>query len=99
IAALRAEHAREKGEVTAQVVSAQNMDDKQQAALAAALKSAIGKDVKLDLTEDPSIMGGLVITVGSKRIDSSIRSKLERLHRALKGSDASKDKSKMREVA
>lgn len=97
--ALAAEIARHKGELTAEVTAAQALDGNQVSAIAAALKKSTGLNVKVDVKVDAEIMGGLVIQVGSLRIDSSVRSKLERLHRALKDTNTSKNATKMREVA
>jgi len=80
-AKLMAEH---RGEVTADVTSARTLSDTQRAALSDRLKAAIGRDVKLNLTVDESIIGGLVVKVGSKMIDTSIRSRLASLQNAMK---------------
>ena len=88
-----------KGEVTAEVTAAQALDQAQIAEIAANLKTVLGKDVQVSLQIDPEIMGGLIVKVGSRLIDSSIRTKLERLHRALKTNSDLSDKAKMREVA
>lgn len=88
-----------RGEITARVTAAQALDQDQIGEIAANLKAALGKNVQVNLDVDPSIMGGLVIRVGSRMIDSSVRTKLERLHRALKKTDDLSDKAKMKEVA
>lgn len=88
-----------KGEVTAEVTAAQALDQSQIDQIAAQLKKSLGLDVKIILNIDADIMGGLVIKVGSKLIDSSIRTKLDRLHRALKKSTTASDKAQMKEVA
>ena len=80
-AALMAEH---RGEVTAEVTAARALSDGQQAALVNTLKAAIGREVKLNLTVDEGIIGGLVVKVGSKMIDTSIRSKLASLQNAMR---------------
>ena len=74
----------EKGEVTAEVQSAQALSDKQQSELAKSLKAAVGKDVKMKLSVDESLIGGLIVKVGSKMIDTSIRSKLAALQNTMK---------------
>lgn len=84
IAALRAMIADHKGEVTADVTSAKALTKTQSEKLAKALKAAVGKDVKLNATVDESIIGGLVVKVGSKMIDTSIRSKLNTLQNTMK---------------
>ena len=57
----------------------------QQTALAAKLKAGLGRDVALDITVDPAILGGLVVRVGSRMIDSSLKTRLDSLGQALKG--------------
>ena len=81
---LRAKIADHKGEVTADVVSAQPLSQGQSDALAAKLRESVGKDVKVNATVDESLIGGLVVKVGSKMIDTSIRSKLNSLQNAMK---------------
>lgn len=88
-----------RGEITARVTAAQALDQDQIGEIATNLKAALGKNVKVNLDVDPSIMGGLVIRVGSRIIDSSVRTKLDRMHRALKKTDELSDKAKMKEVA
>lgn len=88
-----------KGEVTAQVTAAQALDQSQIEAISSNLKKILGKNVNVSLSVDPDIMGGLIIQVGSRLIDSSVRTKLERLHRALKSNSDLSDKAKMKEVA
>ena len=74
----------EKGEVTADVTSAQALSPAQADALAATLKSQVGRDVKINATVDESLIGGLVVKVGSRMIDTSIRAKLNSLQNAMK---------------
>ena len=81
---LRAKIADHKGEVTAEVVTAKAMTKAQSDKLATALKSSIGKDVKINAAVDKDIIGGLIVKVGSKMIDTSIRSKLSSLQNAMK---------------
>lgn len=99
ITAVLDEIAAHKNEVTAEVTAAQALDAKQVEHIAATLKKVTGKTVKVEVKEDAAIMGGLIIRVGSQLIDSSVRSKLERLHRALKSPNASQGQKKIREVA
>jgi len=80
-AQLMAEH---RGEVTADVTAARALSETQQAGLVATLKAAIGREVKLNVTVDEKIIGGLVVKVGSKMIDTSIRSKLASLQNAMR---------------
>jgi F-type H+-transporting ATPase subunit delta len=79
---LAADH---RGETTAEVTSAHPLDDGQVAALKSNLKSRLGRDVAVDLSVDPAILGGLVVKVGSQMIDGSIRTKLNTLAHAMKG--------------
>ncbi len=84
VAALREAIAADKGEVTADVTAAKAMTKAQQDKLAKALKASVGKDVKINLAVDESLIGGLVVKVGSKMIDSSIRSRLNALQNSMK---------------
>lgn len=81
---LRALIAQERGEVTAEVTSARPLTDAQTADLKDALRASVGKDVKLAVTIDESLIGGLVVRVGSRMIDSSIRAKLANLQNIMK---------------
>lgn len=83
-ATLRALIAEEKGEVTAEVTAAKALTQTQKNKLAAALKASVGKDVKINAAVDESLIGGLIVKVGSKMIDSSIRSKLAALQNTMK---------------
>jgi F-type H+-transporting ATPase subunit delta len=74
-----------RGETTAEVTSAHPLGDDQIAALKTNLKSRVGRDVSVDLTVDPTILGGLVVKIGSQMIDGSIRTKLNTLALAMKG--------------
>lgn len=78
---LMADH---RGQVTAEVTAARKMSDAQREALAAKLKEAIGREVRLNVTVDERIIGGLVVKVGSKMVDSSIRSRLAALQNAMR---------------
>ena len=77
--------ARHRGEVTAQVGAAQPLTAGQMDALTAALKTAFGGKVAIDVTVDPTLLGGLVVKVGSRMVDSSVKSKLLNLKLAMKG--------------
>lgn len=85
ISAFLAIHARRRGEVSAQVTSPKTLSDQQLGALSAALKQAVGSDVTIDAKVDPALLGGLVIRVGSRMIDSSVRTKLQHLRLVMKG--------------
>ncbi len=76
--------ARHKGEVSAQVTSASELSQAHKDALAKTLKSTIGQDVKIDTLVDPDLLGGLIVKVGSKMIDNSLRTKLNNLRVAMK---------------
>jgi F-type H+-transporting ATPase subunit delta len=85
IRAFRALVARFKGEVTAQVTVAEPLNDANTGALKDALKSVTGgKDIDLDVRVDPAIIGGLVVKVGSRMVDSSLRTKLNAIKFAMK---------------
>ena len=79
---LAAEH---RGETTAEIVTARPLNDDQVAALKAQLRTRAGRDVNIDAQVDPNILGGIVVKLGSQRIDASIRTKLNRLAQAMKG--------------
>jgi len=81
----RALVARHKGEVGVQVTVAEKLSDQNLDALKGALKSVTGgKDIDLDVTVDPAIIGGLIVKVGSRMIDSSLRTKLNAIKFAMK---------------
>ena len=84
LSALTAMIAEEKGEVTADVTAAAALTAAQSKKLAASLKASVGKDVNLNVAVDESLIGGLIVKVGSKMIDTSIRSKLASLQNAMK---------------
>ncbi|MEM9319958.1 MAG: F0F1 ATP synthase subunit delta [Pseudomonadota bacterium] len=84
VAALKAKIAAHKGEMTAEVVSAKALTKTQADRLSATLKEAVGKDVKLNATVDEELIGGLIVKVGSKMIDTSIRSRLNALKNTMK---------------
>jgi F-type H+-transporting ATPase subunit delta len=74
-----------RGEVTADVTTARPLNDDQLAALKTQLRTRAGRDVTIDATVDPAILGGIVVKLGSEQIDASIRTKLNRLALAMKG--------------
>jgi F-type H+-transporting ATPase subunit delta len=84
IAAFKAIHARHRGEVSASVTVAHALSAAQEQELKATLKGVTGKDVTINLTVDPSILGGLIVQVGSRQIDTSLRTKLSTLKLSLK---------------
>ena len=84
VVALRALIAADRGEVTAEVTSATQLSPDQAARLSETLKARVGKDVKLKTAVDETLIGGLVVKLGSTMIDTSIRSKLAALQNAMK---------------
>lgn len=85
VRAFQALAAKARGEVAASVTSAHPLTDEQAAALKAVLKETVGKDVTLSTRVDPSLIGGLVVKLGSRMVDSSLRTKLSNLSLSLKG--------------
>jgi F-type H+-transporting ATPase subunit delta len=79
---LAAEH---RGETTADVITAHPLSGGQIAALKKQLRARAGRDVTIDAQVDPDILGGIVVRIGSRQIDASIRTKLNRLASAMKG--------------
>nr|WP_245243122.1 F0F1 ATP synthase subunit delta [Pararhodobacter sp. SW119] len=84
LVSLRRMIAEEKGEVSAEVTSATVLTKAQADALAATLNERFGKKVKLNVAVDESLIGGLIVKVGSKMVDTSIRSKLASLQNSMK---------------
>lgn len=84
IVAYRRLLAKERGETSASVTSAEPLSDGQVTALKAALKEALGKDVTLDQKVDDALIGGLIVQVGSRMIDTSLRTKLNSMKYAMK---------------
>jgi len=85
IRAYRALVSQHKGEVAAEVTVAEKISDKNMDALKSALKSVTGgKDIDLNINIDPAIIGGLVVKVGSRMVDSSLRTKLNSIKIAMK---------------
>ncbi|MBS1301308.1 F0F1 ATP synthase subunit delta [Loktanella sp. SALINAS62] len=81
---LREKLAEERGEATAEVLTAKALTKPQREKLTKALSDQFGKAVSIDETVDPAIIGGLIVKVGSKMIDTSIRSKLDALQNNMK---------------
>jgi len=84
IKAFRSLVARHKGEVTAEVTVAEKLNDKHLRALKSALKGVTGKDVDLNVKVDPSIIGGLIVKLGSRMVDTSLKTKLNLIKHAMK---------------
>jgi len=84
IKAFRSLYARYKGEVTAEVTVAETLSDKYRDTLTAALKSVTGKDVQVDVKVDPAIIGGLIVKLGSRMVDASLKTRLNSIKHAMK---------------
>ncbi|MEM1409473.1 MAG: F0F1 ATP synthase subunit delta [Pseudomonadota bacterium] len=84
ITTFKAISAEARGEVSAEVVSAHPLSDEQTTDLKNQLRASTGKDIALDARIDPDLLGGLVVRVGSRMIDSSLKTKLARLRARLK---------------
>jgi F-type H+-transporting ATPase subunit delta len=80
-----AELARRRGEMRAEVTAAKPLSEQQQASLAEAIRRSVGGKVAVDVKVDPALIGGLVVKVGSRMVDSSLKTKLQRLQLAMKG--------------
>ncbi len=80
----RALAAHHRGEVSAEITSAAKLSEAQQKALKTALKAAVGSDVQVRAEVDPTLLGGLIVKMGSRMVDSSIRTKLSNLKIAMK---------------
>jgi F-type H+-transporting ATPase subunit delta len=76
--------AKERGEVEAEVISAHPLTEAQAKDLTGTLQQQLGKSPKLTVTVDPSLLGGLILRVGSQMIDTSLRTKLKNLEKAMK---------------
>ena len=84
IKAFREIHARHRGEIPAEVTTAHALTAAQETELKAALKGVTGKDVTINVAVDPTILGGLIVKLGSRQIDTSLRTKLSTLKLSLK---------------
>ena len=76
--------AERRGEVTAEVTAAQPLSEAQNAALTDQLRRAVGGRVAIDFRVDPSLIGGMIVKIGSRMVDGSLKSKLQRLRLALR---------------
>ncbi len=74
-----------RGETTAEITSAHPLNDAQVAELKSKLRARVGRDVGINASVDPSLLGGIVVRLGSQMIDASIRTKLNTLATAMKG--------------
>ncbi len=77
--------AERRGEITAQVASARPLTENQLASITETLRAALGGSIAVESRVEPSLIGGLVVRVGSRMIDASLKSKLQRLQVAMKG--------------
>jgi F-type H+-transporting ATPase subunit delta len=84
IRAFRRIAAEQRGEIAAEVTSAHALTPAQETELKATLKSVANKDVSIAVTVDPSLLGGLIVKMGSRQIDTSLKTKLNSLKLALK---------------
>jgi F-type H+-transporting ATPase subunit delta len=84
IAAFRRIAAEARGEASAEVTVAHALTAEQEQELKGALKAIAGKDVTLSVSVDPSLLGGLIVKMGSRQIDTSLKTKLNSLKLALK---------------
>ena len=79
------ELSRSRGEATAQVISAKELSDAQIKAVSDVLKKAVGTKVSVEPLVDESLLGGMIVKVGSRMVDSSLKTKLQQLHLSMKG--------------
>ena len=84
IRSVKALAANDRGEVSAEVTSAKALSEAQMTELSQVLKTSVGKDIKINATVDESLIGGLVVKVGSRMVDTSVRAKLAKLQNAMK---------------
>ncbi|HWA30664.1 MAG TPA: F0F1 ATP synthase subunit delta [Rhizomicrobium sp.] len=85
IRAFELQLAKLRGEVSAEVTSARPLNDAEVTSLKQILKSKLGRDARLEAKVDPALLGGLVVKVGSRMIDSSLRTKLNGIRAAMRG--------------
>ena len=85
IEAYLVELAKRRGEVTAEVTAAQPLSEPQLAQLSEQLRRGVGRRVSLDVRVDPGLIGGMIVKLGSRMIDGSLKSKLQRLQLAMNG--------------
>jgi len=85
VKAFKALVAQDKGEITAEVTSAEKLSAAQVTKIKSSLKAAVGQDVQLVTHIDSEILGGLIVKVGSRMVDNSLRTKLQSMKIAMKG--------------
>jgi F-type H+-transporting ATPase subunit delta len=76
---------RQRGEIDAEVSAARPLTETETSELKAVLKSKLGRDARLSTKVNPALLGGLVVKIGSRMIDSSLQTKLEGLRSAMRG--------------
>ncbi|HEY0292174.1 MAG TPA: F0F1 ATP synthase subunit delta [Hansschlegelia sp.] len=84
IKGFRALAAAERGAATAEVIVAEALTDSRRAALAKALQDVTGKTVDVDVKVDPKILGGIIVRLGSRMVDASLKTKLNSIKLAMK---------------
>src|SRR5262249_51122955 len=85
IEAYLAELAERRGEVTAEITAAQPLSENQLGLLSEQLRRSVGRRVSVEARVDPGLIGGMIVKVGSRMVDASLKSKLQRLQLAMKG--------------
>ena len=75
----------QRGEKTAEVISAKALSDSQKDSITAALQNSVGGKISLNLTVNPELLGGIIVRIGSRMFDSSIQTKMQRLKIAMRG--------------
>ncbi len=85
IDAYLAKLAERRGEVTAEITSAQALSEAQQSALGDQLRRVVGGRVAIDVRIDPSLLGGMIVKIGSRMVDGSLKGQLQRLRLSMKG--------------
>jgi F-type H+-transporting ATPase subunit delta len=85
IEAYLAKLAARRGEVTAEITAAQPLSDAQQGALSEQLRRVVGSRVAIDVKIDPSLLGGMIVKIGSRMVDGSLKGQLQRLQLSIKG--------------
>jgi F-type H+-transporting ATPase subunit delta len=74
-----------RGEITAEITAAQALSDAQQSALGEQLRRVVGGRVAIDVRVDPSLLGGMIVKIGSRMVDGSLKGQLQRLRLSMKG--------------
>ena len=74
-----------RGEITAEITAAQALSDAQQTALGEQLRRVVGGRVAIDVRVDPSLLGGMIVKIGSRMVDGSLKGQLQRLQLSMKG--------------